>query len=88
MLGLMFVAVVFAITAGLVVYTSPTLPLSTIGFVTMIIIGLVSSGLILVFLCVAKAVACHDLRIAHEGVESEEIAAVFDLARLLEREQQ
>lgn len=76
--GLMLAVLAIMIVASIVIWMPLGLMSAFVGLSALTLVGFVVNALLTVFLVVVMTVAYHDLRIAHEGVDSDEIAAVFD----------
>jgi hypothetical protein len=73
--GLMVVLFIISVAAGPIIDAA----MASVGGTTLVLIGsLIWNGIWGAFYAVAAVVADHDLRVAKEGVDIEQIAAVFD----------
>ncbi len=76
--GLMLAVFAIMIVVSIVIWIPLGLLSSLVGLSALTLVGFIVNALLTVFLVVVMTVAYHDLRITYEGVDSEEIAAVFD----------
>jgi hypothetical protein len=73
--GLMVVLFIISVAAGPIIDAA----MASVGGTTLVLIGsLIWNGIWGAFYAVAAVVAYHDLRVAKEGIDIEQIAAVFD----------